>query len=551
MRGVVTAYRRLLANRPLTRLLAGEFISSIGDWLYLVALLIILYERTNDPVLLGIVGAARVLPYVFLSIPAGVVADRYDRRMVLLITDLGRGALMVVLAWLAFIDGPIEAIVVVTILATCLSSFFGPTIGAYLPSLVNDESDLGPANTAYASLDNVAFVVGPAVAAIILGISGNLAVAFLLNALSFVVVAVILWGLPPSRPAASRPQAGADGEDGPAAPAPTLDWRSIRTPVSGLLVLNAVGGFVFGGMSMLTVVIAYDQLQGGEAATGALASAEGVGGLIGALITGVLVLRRRLGPPMIAGAVLAGVALGVLGMTSSLPVAMLAMAVASLGSLLISIVGETLFQRIVPDEARGRALGFLNTVMVLLYAAGSLLMPMAVSVVGIAPVLIGAGVLLGVAGVVTVVMLGPWAVQAPAPDAMRARLTALAMFDGLPPARLETAERRSVLVPMEPGQVIIRQGDPADRFYVIGEGAVEVTQVTDGGAPVVLRRMGEGEGFGEIGLLSGSPRTATVTAVGRGTLVALDGPDFLELVNGLGVTSPFVDLQIRQPAPSA
>jgi CRP-like cAMP-binding protein len=63
--------------------------------------------------------------------------------------------------------------------------------------------------------------------------------------------------------------------------------------------------------------------------------------------------------------------------------------------------------------------------------------------------------------------------------------------------------------------------------------------------------MGEGEGFGEIGLLSGSPRTATVTAVGRGTLVALDGPDFLELVNGLGVTSPFVDLQIRQPAPSA
>jgi CPA1 family monovalent cation:H+ antiporter len=134
---------------------------------------------------------------------------------------------------------------------------------------------------------------------------------------------------------------------------------------------------------------------------------------------------------------------------------------------------------------------------------------------------------------------------------MRARLTALAMFDGLPPARLETADRRSVLVPMEPGQVIIRQGDPADRFYVIGDGEVEVTQASDGPAPVVVRRMGEGEGFGEIGLLSGSPRTATVTALGRGTLVALDGPDFLELVNGLGVTSPFVDLQLRQPAPSA
>lgn len=550
MRGVAAAYRRLLANRPLTRLLAGEFISSIGDWLYLVALLIILYERTNDPVLLGIVGAARVLPYVFLSIPAGIVADRYDRRMVLLITDLGRGALMLVLAGLALIDGPIEAIVVVTILATCLSSFFGPTIGAYLPSLVKDEADLGPANTAYASLDNLAFVIGPAFAAIILAVSGNLAIAFFLNAVSFAIVAAILWGLPSSRP--NEQSAAADtGGPGESAPPPALDWRRIRLPVSGLILLNAVGGFVFGGMSMLTVVIAYDRIGGGEAATGALSAAEGVGGLVGALVTGVLVLRRRLGPPMIGGALLAGIALGALGLTASLPVAMLAMAVASLGSLLISIVADTLFQRIVPDEARGRALGFLNTVMVILYAAGSLLMPAAVSVVGLEPVLIGAGILLAVAGVVSVVMLGPWAVQAPAPDAMRARLTSLAMFDGLPPARIETAERRSVLVPMEPGQVIIRQGDPADRFYVIGDGEVEVTQTVEGGAPAVLRRMAAGEGFGEIGLLAASPRTATVTAISRGTLVALDGPDFLDLVNGLGVTSPFVDLQFRQPAPSA
>lgn len=556
MRGVATAYRRLLANGPLTRLLGGEFISSIGDWLYLVALLIMLYERTNDPVLLGIVGAARVLPYVFLSIPAGIAADRYDRRMVLLITDLGRGALMLVLAWLAFVDGPIEVVVVVTILATCLSAFFGPTIGAYLPSLVKDEADLGPANTAYASLDNIAFVVGPAVAAIILGISGNLAIAFLLNAVSFAAVAVILWGLPPSKPnAAASSSRGESGTDSPGADdgaPPALDWRRVRMPVSGLIVLNAVGGFVFGGMSMLTVIIAYDQLDGGEAATGALASAEGVGGLIGALVTGVLVLRRRLGPPMVAGAVIAGVALGVLGLSGSLPVAMVAMGVASFGSLLISIVGDTLFQRIVPDEARGRALGFLNTVMVLLYAAGSLVMPAAVSVVGVGPVLIAAGVALAVSGFVTVAMLGPWAVQAPRPDAMRARLTALPMFDGLPPARLETAERRSQLMAIEPGQVIIRQGDPADRFYVIGDGEVEVTQVVPaGGPPTVLRRMGVGEGFGEIGLLASSPRTASVTALTHGTLVALDGPDFLDLVNGLGVTSPFVDLQFRQPAPSA
>ncbi len=86
------AYRALLQNGPLTRLLAGEFVSGIGDWLYLVALLIVVYERSEDAVLLGLVGAARVLPYVLLSVPAGIVADRFDRRLVLIVTDTARGS---------------------------------------------------------------------------------------------------------------------------------------------------------------------------------------------------------------------------------------------------------------------------------------------------------------------------------------------------------------------------------------------------------------------------------------------------------------------------
>jgi len=546
MRGVVTAYRRLLGNGPLTRLLAGEFISSIGDWLYLVALLIIIYERTNDAVVLGIVGAARVLPYVFLSIPAGMVADRFDRRMVLLVTDLSRGALMLVLAWLVATNGSIEAIVGVTILATCFSSFFGPAIGAYLPALVKDESDLGPANTAYASLDNIAFVVGPAAASIILGLTNNLTLAFLLNGVSFVIVAVILWGLPPSIAGRAKEsvEAGSDAADAANGAAPPFDWRRVRVPVAGLMLMDAVGSFVFAGLGILTVVIAYDLLGGGEAATGALNSAVGVGGLIGAVVSGVLVLRRKLGPPLVAGAVIMGVSVAALGLSDSLPVALVAMAVASLGSLLVSIVAETLFQRVVPDEIRGRALGVVSTVSVLAYAAGSLLLPAAAEALGLAPVLIASGIALMVASVVTIALLGAWATQAPIVDVIRARLTALAMFDGLPPGRLETAERRSTIVPVSAGQVIIRQGDPADLFYVIGQGEVEVTQTTpEQPEPRVLRRMGVGEGFGEIGLLHGSARTATVTAITRGTLVALDGDAFLELVNGTGITSPYAEIQ--------
>ncbi len=140
---VLAAYRQLFRNGPLVRLLFGEFVSSIGDWLYLVALLVVVYQASSDPILLGVVGAARVLPYVLLSIPAGIVADRFDRRLILLVTDVARGLIMVALAILQANNGPLVAIVGLAIVATCFSTFFGPTIGSYLPSLVRDEPSSG------------------------------------------------------------------------------------------------------------------------------------------------------------------------------------------------------------------------------------------------------------------------------------------------------------------------------------------------------------------------------------------------------------------------
>ncbi|MEP7378710.1 MAG: MFS transporter, partial [Chloroflexota bacterium] len=161
--GVIAAYRRVLGNGNLARLLFGEFVSSIGDWLYLVALLVLVWDATGgDTVALGIIGAARILPYVLLSIPAGIVADRFDRRMILLVTDIARGLLMLVIAAAVYLDMSIWIIVGLAITATCFSAFFGPALGAYLPSLTRDESELGPANSAWSSLVSLAFFIGPA-----------------------------------------------------------------------------------------------------------------------------------------------------------------------------------------------------------------------------------------------------------------------------------------------------------------------------------------------------------------------------------------------------
>jgi len=553
MSSVLGAYRRVLANRALTRLLLGEFVSSVGDWLYLVALLIIVYDRSgHDAVLLGVVGAARILPYVFLSVPAGILADRIDRRLILLVTDVARGICMLVLAWLVASNGPIEAIVAVTIVATCFSSFFGPAIGSYLPTLVGNEADLGPANTTYATLENIAFIIGPALAALIISVS-DLTVGFLLNAATFAVIAAILWRLPPSRagqlhpdreqPTVARDDAvGVSSTAAPATPA-AFSWRAIARPIGALMVVDLVESFVFGGIGVLTVVIAFDLVGAGEEGTGALNAAVGVGGLIGALVSGTLILRRRLAPPLLFGAALLAGSVVVLGQSSSLLLAMVAMGAAAVGSLLMSVVATTLFQRIVPDEARGRAIGVVETVSVLAFAAGSLVLPTAVEYFHLGPVLLASGAALAIAALIATPLLGQWAIQAPPEDEVRAKLARVPIFNGLSPAALERAERRASVVNVAPGQVIIRQGDDADRFYVIVDGIVQVTQLSQAGdVPAILRDMGPREVFGEIGLLTGVPRTATVTTTTPGTLLALDKADFLELVgSSSGLTFPLLD----------
>ena len=534
----VRAYRALLTNGPLVRLLGGEFVSSIGDWLYLVALLIVVYQESADPLLLGIVGAARVLPYVMLSIPAGMVADRFERRLVLLITDVARGAIMLAMALLVAGDGPLWAIVALAILATCFSCFFGPTIGAYLPSLVRDERELGPANSAWSTLDNLAFVIGPAVGAMLISASG-LSLAFFLNAISFGVVAVVLWRLPPER---GEPTPAA--EPGPVVAASPADaipgttgggsrFGGYARPLVGLGLIDVAAGFVFGGLGVLTVMIAVDQLGADEAATGYLNAAVGVGGVIGAIGAGGFVVRPALRVPLILGAV--GLAVGVfaLGFTTALAGALVAMAIAAAGSLLTEVASTTIFQRIIPDAIRGRALGTIATVSTLAYAAGSLVLPVAAGSLGTGPVLAASAgiVLVGVAA--AAILIGPAADRGPAAELVSAaaRVAALPVFAGVPEARLAAAFAHAVELSVPAATAVVRQGEAADRFYVILAGDFAVDRVeAPGEAPARLRVMGADEVFGEIGLLTAAPRSATVTALGEGRLLALEAADFLELV---------------------
>lgn len=505
--------------------------SAIGDWLYIVALLVVIYAETGDPILLGLFGAVRVIPYIVLSVPAGVIADRYDRRLVLLVTDLARAACMVAMTIVLVTDGPVLVLIALSIVAACFSTFFYPAIGAYVPNLVKDERQLGPANSAWASLDNLGFVVGPVLGGILVALGGT-TLAFVINALTFLVIAWILWGLPPSANVVSVSAVAADDIASSEESTASLPVQSLlHGPIAGLIVLRAVDYAVVGGIGMLTVIIATDVLAAGEAATGYLNAAIGIGGVTGAVVAGALTLRRSLALPLLLGSIVMAVGSMVLGLAGELVVAMTAIVLASGGHLVLEVAGATLLQRVTTDAVRGRAVGLMGTVDSGAEAVGSFMIPALVAGLGTAAVLGLSGVAMVVATVVGLVLIGPSITrQLNVHEATLGRVLSLPLFAGVSNAAVERVLEQLVEVPMKAGDVVISQGDAADRFYVIESGTVVVTQVDPAGITRELRRMGADEVFGELGLLSGAPRSATVTAVTDGLLLALDADAFLDLV---------------------
>jgi CRP-like cAMP-binding protein len=158
-----------------------------------------------------------------------------------------------------------------------------------------------------------------------------------------------------------------------------------------------------------------------------------------------------------------------------------------------------------------------------------------------------------VASLVAVAMVGPAMRRAPdaGADLLR-RVSVLPLFTGVPAAALEAAVSRLRPLDVAGGTVIVREGESAQRFYLIERGEFAVDQADPvTGEPRRLRVMGGDEVFGEIGLLAHGPRTATVTAVVDGRLLALEGDDFLELVSaGPGLASRLLDLRRGSLVPS-
>jgi hypothetical protein len=189
----------------------------------------------------------------------------------------------------------------------------------------------------------------------------------------------------------------------------------------------------------------------------------------------------------------------------------------------------TVIQRLTPDAVLGRVFGAFETCLIATMAIGSAIAPLLLHLWGLRATVGILGVAIGLIAVLGYAPMRSLDRRLEAPDGLPL-LRAIPMFSPLSPVILDHIARALDRVEFAAGDVIVREGDESDLFYVIESGRVEVT-AADGH---VLREEGPGDHFGEIGLLRDVPRTATITAMEPTILLALEREEFLDAVTGQG-----------------
>ena len=517
------AFRNVFANRGLRNLELAWAASIVATWAYMIAISVYAYDVGGEGAV-GLLLLLRLVPAGLLSPFAGVIADRYPRERVLLVTNFVRIALITASAIGVFADADPVVVYALSIGASIATTPFRSAQAALTPSLARSPSELTAANAVASTIESLAAFVGPAVAGILLGVVGT-GTVFLLTAALVGVSTLYVLGVHPGEPATRRGL-----EASTIASEAVVGFRTITRDSSlrVLVGLFTAQTFVAGAVQVYLVVMAIQFLDLGSQGVGYLNAAVGVGALVGGIAAISLTGAKRLSPAFMFGVILWGAPLIVLGLWQPLVLALLMFGLLGVGNSLVDVAAFTLVQRAVPDEVLARVFGVIQMLWLASVGIGAILAPVLIDAVGFETALIVTGVALPLLVLVTSKRLVGIDIASKAPDESALRLLgATPIFAPLPGGSLEHIAARLVPLRLETGTVVVREGDEGDRFYIVAEGELTVTQ--DGQE---LTTLAAGDVFGEIALLRETPRTATVLAKTNAVLYALDRDDFLAAVTG-------------------
>ena len=330
----------------------GQATSLVGTWMQSVAQGWLVYQLTGSNLALGAISFAGSIPTLFLMLPAGVLADRFPKRSLVLITQTVMMLCAFALAALAA-SGVLQVwhIGVLAFGLGVANSFDAPARQSLAVEMVEDRRDMMNAIAMNSTMFNLARIAGPAIGGVVLAHLGAVW-CFALNGLSFLAVLVALWRM-------RLPQVALAPQNEPFAAQIVTGLRYIwgNTPIRTIIALVGVSSLF--GLSYATLMPAYavDVLHVGEAGLGSMSAAVGVGALIGSLAVASLGSFRRKGLLLAAGSLIFPLALLSFAQTRYLPLSLTCLAVVGFGFVMQNATSNTLVQSIVPDDLRGRVMG--------------------------------------------------------------------------------------------------------------------------------------------------------------------------------------------------
>jgi MFS family permease len=519
---VVTALSSIggvLRNEQLRRVELAWGASVAAEWANFVALGVFAYD-VGGTLGVGIAGLVRLLPGAFVAPFAAFVGDRFRRERFLVAISAGGCIALAGSAAVYFFDRNEYVIFALASVFGLSSTLLRPALQALLPSLARTPDELIASNGATSTIEGLATLVGPLVAGVLIAAT-NAGVVFALAAAALLAAALLFARVTVEGRMLTSAASGAQDLRRELMAGFHTVFRARRARL--VVGLMAAQTFVRGCLNVLIVVTAFRVLHAGPGAVGYMTAAIGVGGLIGAF--GALALvRGRLATPFGLALVVWGLPIALVAPKPYLALAIVLLALVGAANSVEDVAGFTLLQRVVPDELLTRVLAVVWSLAMGALALGSIAAPALVNAIGPRPALVVVGAIL------PLLTLATWrglvdidrSVTAPAEEL--AVLEQVPMFAPLSIVAKEHMAATLTPVSVAAGEVVIREGEIGDRFYIVAHGELEVV------APGVKTTAGDGDYFGEIALIRDVPRTATVTALVDSQLYAMDRKDFLAAV---------------------
>src|SRR5215207_3019251 len=508
-------------NRNLRRAQLSFLGAWTAEWAFTVALGIVAY-RDGGATAVGLVGLLRMVPSALLAPLIAPLADRGRRERALVLISTVRGVATGGAGFVLGLGGPVWIVYALAAVSTVAATLYRPAHSALLPSLCRTGLELASANVVRGLLDSIATLVGPLLAAVLLKYTDVAVVFAFASGASLAAAALVLrlrYDAPP-RPSAPRGRMLADAAEGVRAVARNRD-------LALFLGLALAQTFTRGALTVFTVVVALDLLRTGEPGVGTLTAAIGAGAVIGSVGASLLVGSRRLAQWFGIGVGLWGLPIALIPLYPSQAIALILLACVGIGNALVDVGLFTLMARLAPDAVLARVFGLLESLVALGVGLGALVASLLVDLTNVSVALVVVGALCPILVAVAWRRLRHLDRDIGVLDEEIGLLHGVPMLKPLPLPAIEQLARGMEPLHVAAGQAVFRQGDPADRFYVIEKGAADV--IGDGR---LITTLGPGDGFGEIALLRRVPRTAMVRAAADLQLQALTCDRFLPVVTG-------------------